>query len=116
MMNIDLTMTPGVRYAEAEEAARNAAMDAGGSVSLLAWYDKARGFGAPQEACALESFKCVRDYAVHHEADFRVSVNTDAFEFFFTKVPAETEELDREEVAEVHAGIAEDEFNNLQGG
>jgi len=116
MMNIDLKMAPGVRYAEAEEAARNAAMDAGGSVSLLAWYDKAKGLGAPQEACALESFTCVRDYAVHREADFRISVNADAYEFFFTRVPAGTEELDREEVVEVHAGIAEDEFNNVQGG
>jgi len=111
-----MKMTPGVRYAEAEEAARNAAMDAGGSVSLLAWYDKARGFGAPQEACALESFTCVRDYATHHMADLMISVNADAYEFFFTRVPVGTEELDRGEVVEVHAGIAEDEFDNIQGG
>lgn len=116
MMNIDLTLTPGIEYKEAEEAARKVAIDAGGNVSLLAWYDKARGIGAPQEACALESWKCVRDYATHHEADFRISVNADAYEFFFTKVAADMEELDREEVAEVHAGIAEDEFNNVQGG
>ena len=116
MMNIDLKLTPGIRYAEAEEAARNAAMDAGGSVSLLAWYDKARGLGAPQEACALESYTCVRDYATHHMADLMISVNADAYEFFFIRVPADVEELDREEVAKVHAGIAEDEFDNIQGG
>ena len=116
MMLIDLKMTPGIRYAEAEEAAREAAMDAGGRVSLLAWYDKARGLGAPQEACALESFACVRDYATHHMADLMISVNADAYEFFFARVPADIEELDRDELVEVHAGIAEDEFNNLQGG
>jgi len=116
MMNIDLSMTIGIGYDEAETAARKAVSDADGEYTLTAWYDKARKMGAPQEACSLESWKCVRDYAEHHDADVRISVNGDAYEFYFTRVPHDTAALDRDGIEGIHAGIAKDEFDNVQGG
>ena len=116
MMNIDLKLENGVAYDEAERAAREAVEATGGNFALMAWYDKARGIGAPSEACSLESWKCVRDYAENHEAGVRVAVNDDAYEFFFSKVPIDAMELDTDGIEESHAGIAVDEFNNVQGG
>jgi hypothetical protein len=117
MRNIDLSVTGGVGYKAAEEAAMQAvAEEAGHGLSLLAWYDRANKKGAPSEACSLESWKCVRDYAEHHKADIRISVNKDAFEFYFIKTPAGTETLDKEGVADVHKGIAVDKDENVQGG
>jgi len=112
MKNINLNLGSGVDYAKAEKAAREAA----GKFSLLAWYDKAKKSGAPQEACALENWKCVRDYADHHNADVRVSVNDDAFEFYFAKTPPGTAELKGKRVHEVHEGLAVDRDENVQGG
>ena len=117
MQNIKLDLSPSVAYKEAEKAAKEAAAaQSSADLSLLAWYDKDRQMGAPQEACSLESFKCVFDYAEHHNADIKVSVNSDAYEFFFSKTPAGTETLDKEGVAEVHNGIAVDQDENVQGG
>ncbi len=117
MRNIDLTLASGIAYDAAEKAAKEAvAKELGGDISLFAWYDKARGMGAPQEACSLESWKCVRDFAEHHKADIRVAVNGEDFEFFFSKTPAGTESLDKEGVADVHKGIAVDQDENVQGG
>jgi hypothetical protein len=117
MQNIDLSLAGGIAYGEAEKAAKEAAAaQSSGDLSLFAWYDKARNMGAPQEACALENWKCVRDYAEHHNADIRVSVNKDDFEFYFAKAPAGTESLDKEGVSDVHKGIAVDQDENVQGG
>jgi hypothetical protein len=117
MQNIKLDLTPGVAYKEAENAAKEAAAaQSSAGLFLLAWYDKERQMGAPQEACSLENWKCVLDYAEHHNADIKVSVNNDVFEFFFAKVPAGTETLDKESVADIHKGIAVDQDENVQGG
>ena len=117
MQNINLSLDAGIAFEAAQQAAKNAVGESvPGDTSLLAWYDTARKMGAPQEACSLESWKCVRDFAEHHKADVRVSVNEDAFEFFFAKVPAGTETLDKEGVADVHKGIAVDQDENVQGG
>ena len=117
MQNIKLDLTPGVAYKEAEIAAKKAAAaQSSEGLSLLAWYDKERQMGAPQEACSLESFKCVSDYAEHRNADIKVSVNSDAYEFFFSKTPAGTETLDAEGVSDVHKGIAIDQDEKVQGG
>ena len=116
MMNIDLKTEYEIDYGEAEAMARKAADEAGTGFALMSWYDKARGTGAPREACALESWKCVRDYAEHHDASLRVAVNADEYEFFFTRVPVDAEELDVDGVTEAHAGISRDEFDNIQGG
>jgi hypothetical protein len=117
MRNIDLTLDAGQGYQSAEKLAREAVKkEYGAGLSLLAWYDKPRKTGAPAEACSLESWKCVRDYAEHHKADIRVSVNKDAFEFYFAKTPAGTETLDKEGVADVHKDIAMDRDENVQGG
>lgn len=116
MRNINLKINGRIDYNEAERAARATARDMAGNISLFAWYDKARRMGAPAEACATESWKCVRDYAEHHEAAIRVSVNEDQFEFFYARAAGDAEELDAEQVTEVHQAIAQDEFNNVQGG
>jgi len=117
MQNIDLSLASGIAYQAAEAAAKEAAAaQSSAALSLLAWYDKAKSKGAPQEACALENWKCVRDYAEHHKADIRVSVNKDAFEFYFAKVPKGTAELKKKRVADVHKGIAVDKDENVQGG
>ena len=116
MMNIDLKSEYEIDYGDAEAMARKAAEETGTGFTLISWYDKVRGVGAPQEACSLENWKCVRDYAEHRDASLRVAVNEDMYEFFFTRVPADVEELDVDEVTEVHSGIARDEFDNVQGG
>ncbi len=116
MTNIDLRMASGIGYDEAEIAARKAAEEAGKGFSLLAWYDKARKMGSPLEACSLENWKCVRDYAEHRDADLRVAVNGDEYEFFFSRAPEDVTELEGEGISETHMGIAQDEFNNVQGG
>lgn len=116
MKNVDVKLASGASYTDAEKAARDAVAEMSPDLSLLAWYDKSQKKGAPQEACSLESWKCVRDYAEHHQADFRVSVNDDVFEFYFVKTPAGTETLDKEGVADVHKGIAVDQDENVQGG
>jgi hypothetical protein len=117
MQNIKLNLDPKIAYDAAEKAAKKAASEqSSAKLSLLAWYDKARKMGAPQEACSLENWKCVLDYAEHHKADIRVSVNKDAFEFYFAKTPAGTETLDKEAVSDVHKGIALDKDENVQGG
>ena len=117
MKNLNLNLGGQISYADAEKAAKEAvAGEVAGDVSLLAWYDKIKNTGAPQEACALENWKCVRDYAEHHEADIRVSVNEDAFEFYFAKVPEGTAKLKAKQVDAVHKDVAVDRDENVQGG
>jgi hypothetical protein len=115
--NIDLSLASGIAYDAAVKAAKEAAAaQSSAELSLMAWYDKARQMGAPQEACSLENWKCVLDYAEHHKADIKVSVNSDDYEFYFAKTPAGTETLDKEGVSDVHKGIAVDQDENVQGG
>lgn len=116
MKTIELSLTGSVGYEKAEREARKVAAEAGARYSLMAWYDKAKGVGAPREACQTASWKCPRDYAEHHHADLRVSVNNDAYEFFFTRIPSDAEGLDSDEVTAVHKGISEGDFDNIQGG
>ncbi len=115
MKNIELKLG-AVAYGEAEKAAKEAALkQSSETLSLMAWYDNIKKSGAPQEACSAENWKCVRDYAEHHNADIRVSVNDD-YEFYFARTPAGTETLDKESVSDVHKGIAVDKDENVQGG
>lgn len=117
MRTIDVSLAGGIGYEAAVGAAREAVADeVKGDLSLLAWFDRARQMGAPQEACSQENWKCVHDYAEHHKADIRVSVNNDAFEFYFAETPVGTETLDKEGVAAIHEGIAVDQDENVQGG
>ena len=117
MQNIDLSLAGGIAYEAAEKAAKEAAAaQSSADISLMAWYDKAKNVGAPQEACSLENWKCVFDYAEHHNSDIKVSVNGDDYEFYFAKTPAGTETLDKEGVSDVHEGIAVDQDENVQGG
>jgi hypothetical protein len=117
MRTINLSLNGQAEYKAAAKAAREAVgAERGSDLSLLAWFDKGRKMGAPQEACSLENWKCVRDYAEHHQADIKVSVNDDAFEFYFAKSPAGTATLDEDEVAAIHKNIAVDRDENVQGG
>ena len=116
MKNMELNIQGSIDYTTAEQAARKAASEFGGDLSLMAWYDKARGTGGPQEVCMNENWRCARDYAEHHSADVRVSVNRDAYEFFFGRVPSDAASLDMDEVAAVHEKTTGEEFDNVQGG
>ncbi|RJP19745.1 MAG: hypothetical protein C4520_12345 [Candidatus Abyssobacteria bacterium SURF_5] len=116
MKNIELVLKDITSLEDAEKEARNAVSEFGGHFSLLSWYDKARGTGAPQEVCSQENWKCPRDYAEHHEADVRVAVNGDAYEFYFIKVPADAETLEADEVGSIHADVPKQAFDNVQGG
>jgi hypothetical protein len=115
MRTIKLTLKGSINYQKAETEARKAASEAG-AVSLLAWYDREKGAGAPREVCSKETWKCPRDYAEHHKADVRVSINGDAYEFFFTRIAAGADSLDSDEVVSVHHGIPKQQFDNIQGG
>jgi hypothetical protein len=116
MKNMELNINGSVDFKAAEKAARKAASEFGGNFSLIAWYDKAKETGAPQEVCMKENWRCARDYADHHEASLRISVNGDAYEFFFTRIPADAEGLEKDEVAAIHEKASGDEFDNVQGG
>ena len=116
MKTIALNLGTGIAYDVAKKAAREKAMAGGEKVSLFAWYDRARKMGGPSETCSLEGWKCVRDYAEHHGAEMRISVNDDAFEFFFTKIPGDFVELDRQDSLEIHKDTRRDEFDDVQGG
>jgi len=116
MRSIEVNVAGLSSYADAEKAARKIAAQAGADLSLLAWYDKAKGTGAPQEVCSSEKSRCPRDYAEHHKADIRVSINNDAYEFFFVRIPADADALDAEEVGAVHEHAKGKEFDNIQGG
>ena len=116
MRDIRLVMN-GTDYTAAGRVAKEAALKAGGrGATMIAWYDRARNLVGPQETCAKEGWKCSRDYAEHHGADLRVSINDDAFEFFFSDVASDFAELDREDALDAHIGASRDEFDDVQGG
>lgn len=116
MRTLNLDLGSGVNYKLAEKAAREAAMEAGRNMTLVAWYDRERNMEGPREACASEGWKCARVYADNHGADIGVLVNGDQYEFYFTRVPDEFEELDEEAALEVHESAKRPDFDNVQGG
>ncbi|RJP69471.1 MAG: hypothetical protein C4532_10990 [Candidatus Abyssobacteria bacterium SURF_17] len=116
MRTVSLGLGSGVNYALAEKAAREAAMEAGGKLTLVAWYDKVRNMEGPREACANEGWKCARVYADHHGADIGVLVNEDQYEFYFTRIPEGFEELDEEAALDIHESAKRPDFDNVQGG
>jgi hypothetical protein len=116
MNTIKLTMDRSVGYMDAYRAALHAATEAEGNAVLVAWYDRTRKTQGPAETCSDEDWKCALKYAENHDADLRISVNTDQYEFFFSRATGEVAELNEEDLLEVHAGIKADEFSNIQGG
>ena len=116
MNTIKLTLDPTTGYMDAYKAALDAATEAKGNALLVAWYDRTRKTQGPAETCSNEDWKCALTYAENHDADLRVSVNTDQYEFFFSRATGEVTELNEKALLEVHAGIPADEFSNIQGG
>jgi hypothetical protein len=116
MNTIKLSLEPTIGYIEAYRTALHEAAESEGSVMLLSWYDRSREKQGPTEVCGGENWRCALDYAEQHDADLRVSVNTDQYEFFFSKVIGDIVELSEDELLAVHGGISADEFSNIQGG
>ena len=116
MNTIKLTLDNSTGYLDAYKAALKAARESEGNMILVSWYDRSRNKQGPTETCESENWRCALDYAEHHDADLRVSVNADQYEFFFSKVSAEFAELDEDGLLEVHRGISKDDFSNIQGG
>jgi len=118
MKTISLEMDKRVDYASAERAAKEALMSGAGvgKPVMVAWYDRPRDLASPGETCSKEGWKGARDYAEHHGADCRVSVNEDDYEFYFTNLSFDFEELDREESLSAHADASRADFDDLQGG
>jgi len=112
MNTIKLTLDQATGYMDAYKAA----LDAAGNAVLVAWYDRSRKTQGPAETCNNEDWKCALAYAENHGADLRVAVNTDQYEFFFSRATGEVTELEEKELLEIHAGISADEFSNIQGG
>ena len=116
MNTMRLTLDPSIGYMDAYRAALTAATNAVGNPILVAWYDRTRKVQGPMETCSAEDWKCALAYAESHDADIRIAVNTDQYEFFFARAASEVTELDEEDLLEVHVGIPADEFSNIQGG
>lgn len=116
MNTINLKLDDSVSYMDAYRAALKAARESEGNVLLVAWYDRVRNVQGPTETCDGENWRCALEYAEHHDADLRVAINTDRYEFFFARATGVFTELNEEDLLEVHLGIAEDDFNNVQGG
>jgi len=116
MDTIQLDLDDGVSLNEAQEKAREKAKTDKEDLRLIAWYDRDRQTGGPQEACAGEAPKCVHDYASSHGAQRRVWVNNGQFEFFFSPTGDDVTELDKEWAIRVHKDAGVSDFDNLQGG
>jgi len=116
MNTLNLTMSRSAGYMDAYRAAVDAARKSEGNVMLTAWYDRAQKMQGPSEACGSEDRQCALSYAKHHDADLKISVNKDRYEFFFTKATGDFSELEEDALLAIHAEIAPDEFNNVQGG
>jgi hypothetical protein len=84
-------------------------------MSLVSWYDRKLRTGGPMEACGGQPLKASQDYARANGAEYRVSAGN-RYEFFYTSVPEGTEQLDRDELLEIHAEIEYDRYENVQGG
>jgi hypothetical protein len=115
MRFIKTTASAGMDIRKAEQAAR-AAVGTGAELSLVAWYDATRKTGGPLEVCAHEPVRCVESYAESHDAEYRVQVDGGSYEFFFTGVPDDVAQFERDAVLASHAGLPQDQFENIQGG
>jgi hypothetical protein len=116
METLNIVVEPSPNYMDAYKAAGEAARQAVGSAMLVSWYDRCRQIQGPTEICGRNDWKCAVDYAVHHNADLRVSINTDQYEFFFAKVHGACSELSETPPLEVNAKISADELGNIQRG
>jgi hypothetical protein len=101
METIQLDMEGSLDLLRVQEVARDEVED--DDLRLIAWYDRTRETGGPNEACEGEAPECVRDYASSHGAERRVWVNDGAFEFYFSRTGEDVEELDKEWALEVHS-------------
>jgi len=116
MQMVTLDLDDDVDLNTAQQAARDEVDAEGHNLRLIAWYDQDRGTGGPNEACAGEVPKCIRDYGASHQAETRVWVNDGKYEFFFSPTGDDVEQLDPEWAIKVHEGADTSEFDNLQGG
>lgn len=115
MRTINLKLQRDMDFSSAEDAAKKA-LNQAGEVTLVAWTDRKRDMEGPGETCSGEGWKCSRVYAENHQADVRVSVNDDDYEFYFAGVPADYTQLDAEAALEIHGGASSPDFDYLQGG
>lgn len=115
MKFIKTTASAGADIARAEKAAR-VAVGTGEELSLVAWYDATRKTGGPLEVCGREPVRCVESYAESRNAEYRVQVDGGSYEFFFTGVPGDVLQFERDAVLASHAGLPENQFENIQGG
>jgi hypothetical protein len=83
MKTMNLEMPPGMDYGEAQKAARDAALEVGGDVALVSYYDRARNKMVPEAVSSKEEHDGHRIYAESRGADIRVTVNDDEYDFFF---------------------------------
>ncbi len=83
MKTVNLEMPPGVGHDEAQKAARDAALEVGGDVTLVSYYDRARNKMVPEAVSSKEGNDGYRIYAESRDADIRVTVNKDEYDFFF---------------------------------
>lgn len=86
MKTMNLEMPPGKDYDEVQKAARDAAQEVGGNVTLVSYYDRARNKMAPEAVSSKEGTDGYRIYAENRGADIRVTVNDDEYDFFFLSI------------------------------
>ena len=86
MKTMNLEMSPGMDYGEAQRAAKDAALEGGGDVTLVSYYDRARNKMVPEVVSSKEEHDGYRIYAETHGADIRVTVNDDEYDFFFLSI------------------------------
>ncbi len=86
MKTMNLEMPSGMDYNEAQKAARDAALEVGGNVTLVSYYDRAKNKMVPEAVCSKEGNDGYRIYAENRDADIRVTVNDDEYDFFFLSV------------------------------
>jgi hypothetical protein len=83
MKTMNLEMPPGTDYDEVQKATRDAALEVGGNVTLVSYYDRARNKMVPEAVSSKEGNDGYRIYAENRGADIRVTVNDDEYDFFF---------------------------------
>ena len=83
MKTMNLEVPPGMDCDEAQKAAKDAALKAGGDVMLVSCYDRVHDKMIPEVVASKEEHDGYIIYAEHHGADIRVTVNKDEYDFFF---------------------------------
>jgi len=86
MKTMNLEMPPGMDYDEVQKAAKDAALEVGGDVALVSYYDRARNKMVPEAVSSKEGNDGYRIYAESRGADIRVTVNDDEYDFFFLSI------------------------------